>query len=163
MIPKEDMVAKIRAAVYARKDPDTVIIARTDAIAVNGYDDAIERAIAYKEAGADVIFVEALQTAEQIQNAAKLVGAPLLANMVEHGKTPLDTADNLYAMGFKIAIYPVVPLYSATKAITETLSILKESQDLVKCMPHEVDFPTFNKMIGVQEMRDLEKSFSQTE
>lgn len=159
LIPKEEMVQKIRAAVYARQDPDTVIIARTDAVAVNGYEDAIDRAIAYKEAGADVIFVESLLNQEQVQNASRLVGAPLLANMVEHGKTPLDSAENLYKMGFRIAIYPVVTLYSATKAMAEVLELLKEKEHLAPCMEYEVDFPTFNQMIGVQKMRDLEKTF----
>lgn len=160
VIPKEEMVAKIRAAVYARKNPDTVIIARTDAVAVNGYDDAIDRAIAYREAGADVIFVEAMQNQQQVENAAKLVKAPLFANMVEHGKTPLDTAENLYKMGFRIAIYPVAPLYAATKAVSEMLAVLKEKEDLRPCMEYEVDFPTFNEMIGLHELRALEKSFS---
>lgn len=160
VIPKEEMVAKIRAAVYARKNPDTVIIARTDAVAVNGYDDAIDRAIAYREAGADVIFVEAMQNQQQVENAAKLVKAPLFANMVEHGKTPLDTAENLYKMGFRIAIYPVAPLYAATKAVSEMLAVLKEKEDLRSCMEYEVDFPTFNEMIGLHELRALEKSFS---
>ena len=161
VIPKEEMVAKIRAAVYARKNPDTVIIARTDAVAVNGYEDAIDRALAYKAAGADVIFVEALQSQEQVEQTQKLVDAPLFANMVEHGKTPLDTADNLYAMGFRIAIYPVITLYAATKAITKVLEVLKENEDLRPCMEYEVDFPTFNKMIGLPEIRELEKSFSE--
>lgn len=160
LIPKEEMVAKVRAAVYARKNPDLVIIARTDAIAVNGYEDAIDRARAYKEAGADVIFVEALQNENQVKEAAKLVGAPLMANMVEHGKTPLDTADNLYNMGFRIAIYPVVTIYTATKALMNVLATLKESEDLRQCMPQEVDFPTFNKMIGLDNLRALEKTFS---
>ena len=160
LIPKEEMVAKIRAAVYARRNPDTVLIARTDAITVNGYEDAIDRAIAYKNAGADVIFVESLLNEEQVKKTHGLVQAPLFANMVEHGKTPLDTAQNLYSMGFRIAIYPVVTLYSATKAMVETLKILKDNEDLRPCMEHEVDFPTFNKMIGVQEMRDLEHSFT---
>ena len=159
LIPKEEMVAKIRAAVYARRNPDTVLIARTDAITVNGYEDAIDRAIAYKNAGADVIFVESLLNEEQVKKTHGLVQAPLFANMVEHGKTPLDTAQNLYSIGFRIAIYPVVTLYSATKAMVETLKILKDNEDLRPCMEHEVDFPTFNKMIGVQEMRDLEHSF----
>ena len=159
VIPKEEMAAKIRAAAYARQDPDTVLIARTDAIAVNGYEDAIDRAVAYREAGADVIFVEALQTREQAAGASQLVGAPLFANMVEHGKTPLDTAEHLYQMGFRIAIYPVVTLYAATKAIGEVLATLKETEDLRSCMPYEVDFPHFNEMIGLGELRSLEKSF----
>ena len=159
VIPKEEMVAKLRAATYARQDPDTVLIARTDAVAVNGYEDAIDRAIAYRDAGADVIFVEAMQTHEQVQNAAARVGAPLMANMVEHGKTPLDTAENLFAMGFRIAIYPVAPLYAATKAVESMLRVLKEREDLVPCMEYEVDFPSFNRMIGLDELRALEKSF----
>lgn len=159
VIPKEEMVAKLRAAAYARQDPDTVLIARTDAVAVNGYEDAIDRAIAYRDAGADVIFVEAMQTHEQVQNAAARVGAPLMANMVEHGKTPLDTAENLFAMGFRIAIYPVAPLYAATKAVENMLRVLKEREDLVPCMEYEVDFPSFNRMIGLDELRALEKSF----
>lgn len=159
VIPKAEMVAKIRAAAYARQNPDTVIIARTDAIAVNGYEDAIDRALAYKEAGADVIFVEALQDKEQVRQTAERVDAPLFANMVEHGKTPLDTADDLFKMGFRIAIYPVATLYAATKAVSNVLSVLKESEDLRCCMEYEVDFPTFNEMIGLHELRALEKTF----
>ena len=159
LIPMEDMVAKIRAAVYARRDSDTVIIARTDAVAVNGFDDAVERAAAYREAGADVIFVEALQTRQQIASAARLVGAPLMANMVEHGKTPLDTAENLYQMGFRIAIYPVLPLYTASRAVAEALATLRRTEDLTACMGGELDFPTFNRMIGLQDYRELEQRF----
>lgn len=159
LIPKEEMVAKIRAAVYARKNPDTVIVVRTDAVAVNGYDDAIDRAIAYKEAGADVIFVEAMETREQVENAAAKIGAPLLANMVENGKTPVDTAENLFKMGFRIVIYPGTPIFTITKALKDMLAELKEKQDLIPCMKYSVDFKEFNDLIGVGEMRDLEKSF----
>lgn len=159
VIPKEEMAAKIRAAAYARQDPDTVIIARTDAVAVNGYEDAIDRALAYKEAGADVIFVEALQNQEQVRKTSELVDAPLFANMVEHGKTPLDTAEDLFKMGFRIAIYPVAPLYAATKAVSDMLAVLKKTEDLKSCMEFEVDFPTFNEMIGLHELRALEKTF----
>lgn len=159
LISMEDMAAKIRAAVYARRDSDTVIIARTDAVAVNGFDDAVARAQAYRDAGADVIFVEALQTREQIAAAARLVAAPLMANMVEHGKTPLDTAENLYRMGFRIAIYPVLPLYTASRAVAEALATLRRTEDLAACMDGELDFPTFNRMIGLQDYRDLEQRF----
>lgn len=161
LISREEMTAKLRAAVHARRDPDTVLIARTDAVAVTGFDDACERAAAYRDAGADVIFVEALQTPEQVRSAAARVGAPLMANMVEHGKTPLDTAENLYRMGFRIAIYPVAPLYAATKAVRELLNLLRETEDLRPCMEHEVDFPAFNRMIGLEELRALEARFSQ--
>lgn len=107
LISREEMTAKIRSAVHARRDPDTVLISRTDAVAVTGFDDACQRAAACRDAGADVIFVEALQTPEQVRSAAARVGAPLMANMVE--QAPLDTADRLFSMGFRIAIYPAAP------------------------------------------------------
>jgi len=100
-----------------------------------------------------------MQSQEQVEQAAAKVGAPLLANMVEHGKTPLDTAENLYKMGFRIVIYPVSPIYVVTKALSEMLADLKEKEDLVPCLKYGVDFPTFNKMIGLDDIRALEKSF----
>lgn len=160
LVSESDMAAKIRAALYARQDPDTVIIARTDARAVNGLDDALSRAKSYAAAGADVIFVEAPQTAEEVRKIAEAVGAPLLANMVEHGKTPLFTKEELLDMGYKIAIYPVTTLYAATKNIMDTMRILRKFGENLSCIDRTVDFPTFNDMIGLQEMRDLEKSFN---
>lgn len=158
LISREEMTAKIWAAVHARRDPDTVLISRTDAVAVTGFDDACQRAAACRDAGADVIFVEALQTPEQVQSAAARVGAPLMANMVE--QAPLDTADRLFSMGFRIAIYPAAPLYAATKAVGDLLRLLRETGDLRPCMEREVDFPAFNRMIGLEELRALEASFS---
>lgn len=155
LISREEMTAKIRAAVHARRDPNTVLIARTDAVAVTGFDDACQRAAACRDAGADVIFVEALQTPEQVQSAAARVGAPLMANMVE--QAPLDTADRLFSMGFRITIYPAAPLYAATKAAGD---LLRETGDLRPCTEREVGFPAFNRMIGLEELRALEASFS---
>lgn len=149
------MTAKIRAAVHARRDPDTVLIAQTDTVAVTGFDDACQRAAACRDAGAGVIFVEALQMPEQVQSAAARVGAPLMANMVE--QAPLDTADRLFSMGFRIAICPMAPLYAAAKAAGD---LLRETGDLRPCMEREVDFPAFNCMIGLEELRALEASFS---
>jgi len=159
LIPGSEMVAKIKAAVYARRNPDTVIIARTDARAVNGFDDAIDRCKAYAAAGADVIFLEAPQSVDEIKTAAELIKMPLLANMVENGKTPLFTKKELIEIGYKIAIYPVTPLFTATKHIMDVLEFLKEEETNAACLPFTVDFPRFNEMIGVQEMRDLEKTF----
>ncbi len=131
LIPMEDMVAKIRAAVYARKDPDFIIIARTDARAVNGYDDAINRAKTYFDAGADVIFFEAAQSAEEVKKVADTLKVPLLANMVPNGKTPLFTIDQLQNMGYSIVIYPVVTIYAATKQIVTTLQTLKDTGSII--------------------------------
>jgi methylisocitrate lyase len=159
LIPKDEMVAKIRAAVYAKRDPDTVIIARTDARAVNGFDDAIDRSKAYVEAGADVIFFEAPQSADEVKKVAEIIKAPLLSNMVENGKTPMFTTKELIEMGYKIVIYPAASLYTATKAIMDMLKVLSEKKTLSACRDMEVDFPTFNNMIGVKEARELEKAF----
>ena len=128
LIPCEEMVAKVRAAVYARRDPDTVIIARTDARAVNGLDDAIARGHAFEEAGADVIFIEAPQSIDEMKRiVAEFPNRPLPANMVEHGKTPNLSQKELAALGFKIAIYPVMPIYVVTRALSAALAKLKEA------------------------------------
>ncbi len=159
IISKEDMVAKIKAAVYARKDPDFVIVARTDARAVNGLDDAIERAKTYEAAGADVIFVEAPQSKEEVIRIASEIKAFKLSNMVEHGKTPLFTADELEELGYSLVIYPVSALYAATKQVSEMLRHLIETGVIEECASYCVNFPTFNRLISLQENRALEKSF----
>ena len=159
LIPKGEMVAKIKAAIYARKDPDTVIIARTDARAVNGFDDAIDRCKAFVDAGADVIFMEAPQSVDEIKKVAAIIKAPLLANMVEGGKTPLFTKKELIEIGYKIALYPVTAIYAVTKHLTDVMAVLKKEETNAACKPYTVDFPAFYDMVGVPEMRDLEKSF----
>lgn len=160
LISQDDMVAKIRAAVYAKQCADTLIIARTDARAVNGFGDAIARAQAYVAAGADVIFFEAPDSIEEMREVRRLLPVPLLANMVENGKTPLLSLQELEQLGYNIAIFPASLLYAATKAVSELLGSLKTNGTTKMSLDNMVDFPTFNKMIGVQEYRDLEKSFS---
>lgn len=159
VIPKEEMVAKIKAAVAARKDPDVCILARTDARAVLGFDDALDRAQAYVEAGADIIFFEAPRSVEEMEIVGRTVKVPLLANMVEKGKTPLLTTEELFQIGFRIAIYPVSTLYIATKAVNEFLAKLAKDRTSETSMAEMVDFPTFNKMIHLDEIRALEQSF----
>jgi carboxyvinyl-carboxyphosphonate phosphorylmutase len=127
VIPAREFADKIRAAAEYRTDPDFVIIARTDARAVTGLDDAIERGNLYAEAGADVIFVEAPQTEEEIHRVAREVRAPLLANMVQGGRTPAVKADALERLGFKIAIFPAVCMAAAVSAIEGALARLKET------------------------------------
>lgn len=159
LIPEKDMVAKIKAAAYARKDKDFVIIARTDARAISGIEEAIKRSRAYVEAGADVIFLEAPQSVEEIKRASESIDAHLLSNMVENGKTPSQTTEELENMGYSIVIYPVTALYTATKAMLENLEILKDSRSIEDGKKNCVDFPTFNNMIGLQKERTLEASF----
>jgi len=119
IISKDEMIAKIKAAVYARQLEDFVIIARTDARAINGFEDALDRVKNYVEAGADVIFLEAPESEDEMKKVSEIIKVPLLANMVENGKTPFLKERKLEEMGYKIAIYPVSTLYTATKAILD--------------------------------------------
>ena len=127
IVDAKEFAQKIRAAVEYRTDPDLVIIARTDARAVSGLDDAIARANLYREAGADVIFFEAPQSREEIQRVAREVKAPLLANMVQGGKTPGLTVKELEDLGFKIVIFPGVCMRAAVPAMEQALQSLKTS------------------------------------
>ena len=126
VIPAREFADKIRAAVEYRTDPDLVVIARTDARAVTGLDDAIERGNLYAEAGADVIFVEAPQTEDEVHRIAREVKAPLLANMVAGGKTPAVKTSELERLGYKIAIFPALCMSAAIPAIESALLRLRE-------------------------------------
>jgi len=126
IVSTEEMVGKIRAACQGRDDPAFVIIARTDSHAVLGFDEAVRRGRVYLEAGADVIFPEALESEEEFREYAKAVGGPLLANMTEFGKSPYLTAHQLEAIGYKIVIFPATAMRVALKAMWEFLTTLKE-------------------------------------
>lgn len=121
LIPTDEMTEKIRAAVAARRDSDFVIIARTDARAVDGLPAALDRAAAYWEAGADVIFPEALQTADEFATFAEQCSAPLIANMTEFGKSPLLPAKELAQMGYAAILFPVTLLRIAMKSVEHAL------------------------------------------
>jgi methylisocitrate lyase len=128
VIETDEMVGKIKAAINARQDPDFVLIARTDSKNVEGLKAAIERAKAYRDAGADVIFPEALQSAEEFEEFAKVfTDVPLMANMTEFGKTPYFTAEEFRQMGYKIVVFPVSTMRVAMKAVEEFLMELKQT------------------------------------
>ena len=126
LIPAEEMAGKIRAAVASKRDPDFVIIARTDARGVEGFDAAVSRAKLYIDAGADAIFPEALETVEEFRDFATAVPGPLLANMTEFGKSPLLSAEELGNLGYKMILFPLTAFRSAMRAAEETLMSLKE-------------------------------------
>ncbi len=159
VVAAEDMVAKIKAAVAARTDPDFVLIARTDARAVNGLDDALRRAGAYLDAGADVLFVEAPQSEAEVRRVAhEFSGVPLLFNWVEGGRTPPLTLQQLGELGFRMVIFPIGPLLAATAAMRSYLAQLHDG------VPSQrADAPTleqFVELIGMSEVRQLEQRFS---
>lgn len=124
LVSTETMTAKIRAAISARIDPDFVIVARTDARSVEGYDAAVARALAYRDAGAAAIFPEALETGDEFSQFAKDVQAPLIANMTEFGRSPLIPFEELASMGYRAVLYPLTAFRSAMKAAEETLDEL---------------------------------------
>jgi methylisocitrate lyase len=124
LVEPQEMAAKLRAAAVARKDGDFFLIARTDARGVNGFADAVKRALLYRDAGADAIFPEALESAEEFATFAKDVPGPLLANMTEFGKSPLLTAHQLADLGYRLILYPVSALRVALKSVAEFFSKL---------------------------------------
>jgi methylisocitrate lyase len=126
VVPTEEMVIKLRAAVEARTDDDFVLIARTDALAVTGLDDTLRRCHAYIEAGADVLFVEALRTREEIERVAREVPVPLLYNFVEHGKSPLLPVDELQRVGFKVVIFPGSIMLAVLPLVRQILAEIKQ-------------------------------------
>jgi methylisocitrate lyase len=127
LIDPDAMAAKIRAAISSRRDPDFVIIARTDARSVEGFDAAVARALAYLEAGADMVFPEALESLEEFASFARAVQAPLIANMTEFGKSPLLEFDALVGVGYRAVLYPLTAFRAAMKAAEETLIALRDT------------------------------------
>lgn len=128
LVSPEEMIGKIKAAVAGRKNDSFVIIARTDARAVNGFEDAIERAKAYVDAGADMIFPEALQTREEFEEFAQSVNIPLMANMTEFGKSPLFSATELEQMGYAAVLFPVTLFRIGMKAVEDALEEIKATK-----------------------------------
>jgi len=161
VIPMREFAEKIRAAAENRTDPDFVIIARTDARAVNGIDDAIERGLRYREAGADVIFVEAPTSREEIERVAREIKAPLLSNQVPGGKTPGLTVTELEKLGYKMVIFPVVSLMSATLAIESALTKLKERGTDWHEGPVLSPMDIFQR-VGIDWWLEAEKKYSRT-
>jgi len=127
LVAPEAMAAKLRAAVASRRDPDFVVVARTDARGVEGFDGAVRRARLYLDAGADMIFPEALESAEEFARFAREVPAPLLANMTEFGRGPLIPFDDLAALGYRAVLYPLTAFRAAMRAAEETLRGLRDA------------------------------------
>lgn len=135
LVSAEEMAEKLRAACAARSDKDFMIIARTDARGVTSFDDAVDRAKCYLDAGADAIFPEAMQTADELAKFAERVKAPLMANMTEFGKTPLLPLAELSRLGYRMVIYPQTALRVAFKSIADMLTDLKRSGDQTAWLP----------------------------
>ncbi|WP_353893581.1 isocitrate lyase/PEP mutase family protein [Proteinivorax hydrogeniformans] len=159
VISMDEMVGKIKAAKAARKDEELVIVARTDARTVHGIDEAIKRAKAYESAGADVIFVESLETKEEMERIHKELSVPTLANMVEGGRTPLLTNDQLQDLGYGLVIYPTASTYVYAKAMFGLMSKLKSDKTTENYTDEMITFSEFNELVGLGDFADLEDKF----
>jgi 2-methylisocitrate lyase-like PEP mutase family enzyme len=160
VIPTAEMVAKIKAACDARRDPDFVVIARCDAIAIEGLEAALERGERYREAGADMLFIEApVGRAEVEKVAARFKGVPLLYNMAASGKTPDLPADELGRLGFRLAIYPNWLLLAAIPAMQNLLKELKRTGSIAHMRDKVATFKQFTDIAGLPEIQQLEERY----
>ena len=160
VIPTAEMVAKIKAACDARHDSDFAIISRTDAIAVEGLDAALERGERYREAGADMLFIEAPVGRGEVERVAKhFKGVPLLYNMAASGKTPDLSADELGRLGFRLAIYPNWVILAAIPAMQNMLKELKRTGTIAHLRDKVATFKQFTDIAGLPEIQQLEERY----
>ena len=159
VVPIEDMVAKVRVAVDARSSPDFLVIARTDARTGFGFEEAVRRGQAYAEAGADVVFVESLQSEDEMRRACAAIRAPMMANMSDGGKTPIRPARELASFGYALAIWPAMAALSASAAMERAMQHLKaEGTSLSPDVPLFA-FDDFCRMVGFEEVWEFEEKW----
>ena len=159
IIPTDEMVAKIKAAVDARVDGDLVIMARTDAVAVSGLDEAIERSNRYAEAGADLIFVEAPTSKEDMRRCNREIKAPTNAIQIEGGKTPLLTVKELEELGFAVVVYPNITVYATAWMLRELWQGLKKNGTTKHFLDKIISFDEFNTLVGLDKIREKESYY----
>lgn len=160
MISSREMVQKVEVAAHARHSDDFLIIARTDARLSKGLDCALSRARQYHAAGADIVFVEALQSEEEIRQTTESLECPLTINMAAGGVTPALSRDTLSTLGVAIALYPTQPLFAATRAMHQAYSALLNTGQLEAC-GELYDFSAFNELVGMNEILEFEKQFAE--
>jgi carboxyvinyl-carboxyphosphonate phosphorylmutase len=161
IISSDEMVGKIRAAVDTRRDPDDILImARTDARTNFGIEEALARGVAYEEAGADIIFIESVESIEEMKKVTSSFKAPTLVNMLEHGRTPLLSADELEQIGYDLVIFCVSSTYVTAKAVWDLMKELKEMGTTTGLLDRMIAFDEFNKLLGLPEIRKLEMRYA---
>jgi 2-methylisocitrate lyase-like PEP mutase family enzyme len=164
LIPAIEMAGKIRAAVDSRQSADTLIIARTDAVAVEGFERAVERALVYRDAGADILFVEAPKAREELAKVVERVGGtlPLMANMVEGGKTPMMSASELEALGFSLVIFPGGIVRTLAKTAVDYYASLAANGTTQPFRDRMFDFDALNGLLGTPEMIERGRRYETT-
>ncbi len=159
VVSQEEYTEKLSAAIDARESKDFIVVARTDARATEGLDAAIERGRQNKKTGADAVFVEAPRSIEEMKKIGREINAPLVANMIEGGATPLSSAETLNKMGFKIILYPLSVLYANTFATMSILAELKKSGTTTKSRQKVVNFDQFNDLVELPRFRKMEEKY----
>ena len=162
VVSQEEYTEKLSAAIDARENKDFIIVARTDARATEGLDEAIERGKQNKKTGADAVFVEAPRSIDEMKKIGKEINSPLVANMIEGGATPLSSAEILSKMGFNIILYPLSVLYANTFATMNILTELKNTGNTAKYKQKVVNFNQFNDLVELPKFRKMEEKYKKS-
>jgi len=159
VIPLEEQLKKLRAAVEARENSDFFIVARTDSRQALGLDEAITRGRAFREAGADAVFIEAPESKEEMKRISKQVPGPLVANMLERGVTPLMGPRELKDLGFDLIVWPLAPLYTVAKSLTDVYTTLRRDGSSLAILDRLMPFDEFNRIVGLEEKYALDTKY----
>ena len=159
VIPQEEYTEKLGAAIDARENKDFIIVARTDSRAIEGLEAAIERGIQNKKTGADAVFIEAPRTLDEMKKIGKEIKAPLVANMIEGGATPMNSAQTLNKIGFNIILYPLSVLFANTFATMNILQELKNTGTTAKYKQKVVNFDQFNNLVELDKFKKMETKY----
>jgi 2,3-dimethylmalate lyase len=159
VIPLDEQLKKLRAAVEARAKHDFYIVARTDARQALGLDEAIKRGIAFKEAGADAVFVEAPESKEEMKEISHQIAGPLVANMLERGVTPIMRPQELRDLGFALIVWPLAPIYTVAKSLREVYSALRRDGSTLEILEKLMPFDEFNEIVGLNEKYALDARY----
>jgi methylisocitrate lyase len=159
VIPLAEQLSKLRAAIDARRESSFFIVARTDARQALGLSEAITRGIAFKDAGADAIFIEAPQSKEEMKEISRQVPGPLVANMLERGVTPLMGPAELRDLGYQLIVWPLAPLYSVAKTLTDTYATLRREGSTMSILDKLMPFDEFNEIVGLDDKYALDAKY----
>ncbi len=159
VIPLDEQLKKLRAAVEAREDSDFFIVARTDSRQALGLDEAIRRGVAFKKAGADAVFIEAPESKQEMRRISSEVPGPLVANMLERGVTPLMGPKELKDLGFELIVWPLAPLYSAAKSLADVYTTLRRDGSTLAILDRLMPFDDFNRIVGLDEKYALDAKY----
>jgi 2-methylisocitrate lyase-like PEP mutase family enzyme len=159
VIPLDEQLKKLTAAVEARGDSDFFIVARTDSRQALGLKEAITRGIAFKQTGADAVFIEAPESKEEMKEISKHVPGPLVANMLERGVTPLMGPRELKDLGFDLVVWPLAPLYAVAKSLTDVYGTLRRNGSTLEMLDHLMPFNEFNEIVGLDEKYALDAKY----